>query len=329
MHVFRTEIIVPLFEKKINYSSSILLIGSCFSENIQQKFSYYKFSSLSNPFGIIYNPISIAKSIERIVENKFYTEDELLLVNENWISLDHHGLFSGTDKNIVLQNINQSIENWHQAIKKASHIFITLGSAWVYKHKAKDSIVGNCHKLPSTAFEKQLLSTHDIINALQNAILYLKKINHQIQVIFTISPVRHLRDGFTENQTSKSILFVALHELMQKEKSASYFPAYEILMDDLRDYRFYADDMVHPNNQAIAYIWEKLKNTFIQEDCFYLMDEIEKIKKAIAHKPFNTSSDQHQAFLKNQLFNIQKIENNFSRDFFKKEKELLQIQLNS
>lgn len=329
MNSFRTEIEIKSIEAKIDYHSSILLMGSCFSENIFQKFDFYKFNSLYNPFGIIFNPVSILESIERITEKKYYQEHELVYVNDSWVSLDHHGAFSGSDKVHVIKNINENMDKWHISIAKATHIFITLGTAWVYEHKEKNKIVANCHKIPSAEFSKRLLSVKETFEAIQRMSYLLQSANKKVQLVFTISPIRHLRDGFTENQTSKSILFVALQEFLKENESIKYFPAYEILMDDLRDYRFYSNDMIHPTVLAIDYVWEKLTHSYIDKACVEIMKEISGLKKAMGHRILNLDSIQSQSFFKNQLHNIEILQQKYPFLSFKEEGMYILSKINS
>lgn len=286
----------------INYQSKMVLLGSCFSENIGEKFDYFKFQHLQNPFGIFFHPKAIEKFIQQVVSKKVFTENDVFFENERWHSFDAHSSLSSQNKETLLSNLNSRIEHTHEALKNTTHLIITFGTAWVYRFLETDEIVANCHKIPQRRFQKELLSVNDISEIIIKITTLLKTINPSITLIFTVSPVRHLKDGFVENTQSKSHLIAGIHQAMQQsssEISMNYFPSYEIMMDELRDYRFYAEDMIHPNQTAINYIWEKFINACFTEDSVAIMNEIEAIQKGLLHKPFNEKSVQHQVFLEN------------------------------
>lgn len=256
-----------------------------------------KFNIVINPFGIIYNPVSIANAIIRSSQCQYYNEQELIYFNQKFISFDHHGDYSSEEKNNCLEKINSALLKTNDTLKNASHLFITLGTAWVYHYLPKNKIVANCHKIPQKEFKKTILSSAEIKSALRKAIDECRKINNSINIVFTLSPVRHLNDGFTENQLSKSILHFAIQQLINEIENCNYFPAYEIMMDDLRDYRFYKEDMVHPNDIAIQYIWEKFCNTAMEKNTLLAINKIEEIKKAVLHKPFFEKSEDYKKFV--------------------------------
>jgi hypothetical protein len=295
------------FAVKIEHHQKLLLIGSCFTENIGNKLRHLKFSVQENPNGILFNPVSIATSLHSYIENKQYKEEELFYQNESWNSWQHHSRFSNPDKATCLAAINQSQTAAHTFLKKADWVLITLGSAFVYELENKE-VVANCHKVPTDKFNKKLLSANEVAGMLQDAIEKLFVFNPNIKVIFTISPVRHLRDGFVENNRSKAMLIQAVHQLVDDHKKTFYFPAYELVIDDLRDYRFYAEDMVHPNYSATNYVWEKFVNTCIDETTQQLMKEINIINAAKSHKPFNPTSAQHKKFLQTNLDRVIKLQ---------------------
>ena len=294
---FRTNIQLQKERNQIDYNSKLLLIGSCFSENIYKKLDYFKFNTFSNPFGILFNPKAIEKLITNAINLNVYTEKDVFQLNERWHCFDAHSDLSATNKDELVRNLNTSITNTNKFINEASHIVITLGTAWVYRFIKTDNYVGNCHKIPQKKFLKELLSVNEILDSLENICTLINEINPQVNIIFTVSPVRHLKDGFTENSLSKSHLLSAIHQIIDKRKQKYYFPSYEIMMDDLRDYRFYNNDMLHPNETAINYIWEQFQNVWINEKSGSLMKEIDTIQKGLAHKPFNPNSEQHQQFL--------------------------------
>ncbi len=299
---FRTEIPISKTNNPIDYNSKVLSFGSCFAENMADKFDYFKFQNETNPFGIIFNPISIEKVIERTVQQKEFTEKDVFFHNERWHSYEVHSDLSNSDRQELLETLNKAILETNKKLKEATHIIITYGTSWIYKNLESNEIVANCHKVPQKQFAKELLSVEIIEKSIQNTIHLIQTINPDINFIFTISPVRHIKDGFAENQLSKSHLFAALHQTLKKTHNSqltihNYFPSYEIMMDELRDYRFYKEDMLHPNQVAIDYIWHKFSENYIAENAVSTMKEIEEIQKSLRHKSFNPESKQHQKFL--------------------------------
>jgi hypothetical protein len=290
----------------INYASNILLIGSCFVENIGNKLEYFKFQNLLNPFGILFHPKAIEVLIADSVGKKKYSEKDIFFYNEQWHSFDAHSKLSNPSKEILLLELNSQLGLTNQKIQKASHVIITLGTAWVYRFVESQNIVANCHKVPQKQFSKELLSVEEIVQSLENMVRLIKKVNPDVAIIFTVSPVRHLKDGFIENTQSKSHLITAIHSILTDH--IHYFPSYEIMMDELRDYRFYAEDMMHPNHLAIEYIWNKFKEVWISEDSNKIMDEVDVIQKNLQHKPFNPNSESHQKFLQNLEISKQQLE---------------------
>jgi len=280
----------------IDYNSKILLLGSCFSENIGNKLSYFKFQSVQNPFGILFHPKAIERLITNAMNEKEYSSKDLILQNERWHSFDAHSSLSSPDKNELLKNLNTSIKLTNKQLKEASHIIITLGTSWIYRLIETDTHVANCHKIPQKKFLKEIFTIDKISESLEAIVSLIKSINANVSVLFTVSPVRHLKDGFLENQRSKSHLLAAIHEIL-KQPDVCYFPSYEIMMDELRDYRFYAEDMLHPNKIAINYIWNKFFKTWISVDAEKTMQEVETIQKGLQHRSFNPKSKQHQQFL--------------------------------
>jgi hypothetical protein len=303
---FHLEFSPKPFASLINHQHKLLLIGSCFTENIGAKLKQHKFSVLENPNGILFNPISISKSLISYIENRQYTKDDLFYENESWNSWQHHSRFSHPDQNECLRLINQSQKDANSFLKDTDWVLITLGSAFVYE-LATTEVVANCHKVPTDKFNKRLLRIDEIVAALNNTIQRLQEFNSKVKIIFTISPVRHLRDGFIENNRSKAVLIQAVHRLADQSEKIFYFPAYELVIDDLRDYRFYAEDMVHPNYAATNYVWDKFVTTCIDEPSQQLMKEINVINAAKNHKPFNPTSAQHKRFLQTNLEKLNKL----------------------
>jgi hypothetical protein len=304
------------FNEKINHRQQLLLIGSCFTENIGTKLKQLKFSIAENPNGILFNPISIVKSLNSYIDNVQYTEADLFYQNECWNSWEHHSRFSHPDKNECLQMINTAQSAAHSFLKTANWILITAGSAFVYELadattplncENGERVVANCHKVPTDKFSKKLLSSAEVAHAFNLMLEKLFDFTPAAKVIFTISPVRHLRDGFVENNRSKASLIQAIHHLVDADDRLFYFPAYELVIDDLRDYRFFAEDMVHPNYAATNYVWGKFITTCIDEPSQHLMKEINIINAAKSHKPFNPSSQAHKKFMQNNLQKVVKL----------------------
>lgn len=308
---FHAEFTPQPFTQKIKHKDKLLLVGSCFTEQIGAKLSKSKFDVLENPHGIVFNPISIAEAISTYCEAYHYKENDLFFYNELWGSWHHHTRFSRIDKDIALQQINQSQQKAIDFIKNADWILITLGSAFVYERgdaPAADyeNVVANCHKYPTDKFNRRLLEPGEIVVQLRKMMdeVWLKNANTKF--IFTISPVRHLREGFVENNRSKAVLIQAVHSITSE--MVFYFPAYELVIDDLRDYRFYAEDMVHPNYAATNYVWEKFISTCIDERSQKLMLEINTINAARHHKAFNPASEAHKLFLKTNYQRVKKLQ---------------------
>lgn len=299
----KLQTVVPLLseKKRLDYQSALFLLGSCFVENIGEKLKYFKFQTLQNPFGILFHPIAIENLIIRAIEEKDYSDADVFYHNERWHCFDSHSDLSDPSKEILLSNLNSALLNTRNQFGKATHIIITLGTAWVYKDVTSQKRVANCHKLPQNQFTKELLTESEIEESLNRIISNIRKVNKDASVILTISPVRHLKDGFVENQRSKANLISAVGKIMESSltnKNLHYFPAYEIMLDELRDYRFYAEDMVHPNNLAIDYIWEKFKNVWISENAHPVMKRVQEIQRGLSHRSFNKEAAQHQLFLK-------------------------------
>jgi len=307
---FHLEFSPKPFETRISHRHNLLLVGSCFTEQIGNKLASHKFSVLDNPNGILFNPVSISRSVISYIEEKQYSEKDLFYQNECWNSWEHHSRFSNLDVTACLKNINQSQTGAHAFLKKAGWLLVTLGSAFVYELENK-MVVANCHKVPTDKFNKRLLTIDEVVAGLQMMIDKAIAFNPGLKIIFTISPVRHLRDGFTENNRSKATLIHAVHQFVEKNNNCFYFPAYELVIDDLRDYRFYAEDMVHPNYAATNYVWEKFIAACIDEPSQQLMKEIAVIVAAKNHKAFNPASEQHKKFLLTNLEKVKKLQQQY------------------
>ena len=307
----QTQIPIEKAGHQIDYSSELLLLGSCFVENMGDKLEYFKFKSIQNPFGILFNPISIETLISKSIRNYNYAVEDIFYHNERWHCFDVHSDLSDESKEGLLQKLNDAIKLTHQQILNSTHIIITLGTARVYRSNESKAIVANCHKIPQKQFTKVLLSVKDIVGSLKNIITMIQDINPNVQFIFTVSPVRHLKDGFVENQRSKAHLISAIGEVLlsqEQSRKKHYFPSYELMMDELRDYRFYATDMVHPNQLAIDYIWEKFIEVWISKESYPTMEKVDAIQKGIQHRAFNYDSKQHQKFLSSLREKIHEIQ---------------------
>lgn len=280
---FRTEIPTPKYPFDIDYQDKLMLVGSCFSDHIGSFFQELHFNTLSNPFGTLFNPVSIANALKISLNPSLFKEQYIDFFNEKWISYAHHGRFSHPDKETFWQNISQSLNRAHDIIVSADYLFLTFGTACCYRLIERDLIVANCHKIPSNQFEKQLLTIEQVVSLYQDLLEQLRKSNPQLKIIFTVSPVRHLGDGFHENQISKSILHLSIHQLVDNIFTF-YFPSYEILNDDLRDYRFYAIDLCHPSDSAVTYIREKITEAFFTPETQEKMKEVAKENKAQGHR---------------------------------------------
>ncbi|MPT30492.1 MAG: hypothetical protein E2600_02265 [Chryseobacterium sp.] len=282
---FRTEVGINVSEKKIGIEDCIFSIGSCFATEMHEKFSEGQIQSLNNPFGTIFNPYSIHNAIQQIYDAKEYQESDLILANENYISLDHHSSFDSRYSRRSLEKINKNIEEANQFLQNTSFVIITFGTSYIYEFLPKNKLVANCHKIPQKFFEKRFLSHQELTDSINKSIEILKDIcKNDTQILFTVSPVRHTKDGMIENQLSKSKLITAVHEVISQFENCHYLPIYEIMMDDLRDYRFYKEDMIHPNNQAINYIFEKFGGAYFSESTKDFIKENFKIMKALEHK---------------------------------------------
>jgi hypothetical protein len=291
-----TPVALQPLDKKIDYHSRLLWMGSCFAENMGNQFAQLGFSQLSNPFGILFQPLALQRLVERALQANYFTKTDLVYHNGLWHCFELHSICSNSDPEAMLKQLNAKLNLLKTQLKKATHIGFTLGTAWVYRHLERDEVVANCHKIPQAQFAKELLSVGQIETALQKLIESIQAVNPNVQVLFTVSPVRHSKDGLVENQRSKAQLLVALHQLIETHK-AYYFPAYEILLDELRDYRFYADDLLHPSPLAIRYIWDKWLSISTTPETQALIAEVEAVQKSRQHRPFNPDTEEHTVFI--------------------------------
>ena len=297
---FSTPVILGPDTVSIDYNANILLLGSCFAENMARQFDYYKFRHVANPFGILFHPLAIDEAIYRCLLGQKFDGADTFFSNGRWHSFHVHSDMSHPEQPIMLQNLEKQRQLMKKMLTEATHIIITYGTAWVYRDLVSKNVVANCHKVPATQFDKELLSIETIEAAITNTITSIQGVNPDVHIIFTISPVRHIKDGIVENQRSKAHLIAALHAVLESHRSDTvrYFPAYEIIMDELRDYRYYADDMIHPSSKAIEYIWQRFTESHMTGETHLVMAEVGKIQKAVAHRPSDPNSEAHNALMK-------------------------------
>lgn len=298
--------IAPL-QEKIDYRSRLMMLGSCFAENIGNRLKYYRFQTDVNPFGIVYNPSSVANVLNRLLENRLFCAEELLENNGKWVSLFHHGDFSATTPADCLARINNRMKESAAALRQADWLMITFGTSWVYWHKQQQFVVSNCHKFSSGDFERRRLSVEEIVREYTVLVARLREVNPGLKIVFTVSPIRHWKDGAHGNQLSKAVLLLAIEELVNSGADMYYFPSYEIVMDELRDYRFYAKDMLHISDAGIDYIWERFRTAYLSSRIEATMKRVEKINKALAHRAEDTQSRTHKEFLENVMQNIEQL----------------------
>ena len=279
----------PAFQ--VDYTTPVMMLGSCFVENIGEKLKYFRFPVDINPCGIVYNPFSVAETIYFLLHRKQFRADELWQNAGKWVSLSHHGCFSDRDVEECLRKINCRMENSSLFLRKTKVMVITWGTSWVYKHKSSGRIVVNCHKFPAGDFDHYRLGVSDVVSLYVNLLQELFAEMPELEVVFTVSPVRHWKDGAHGNQVSKAVLLLAIDELVRRFAQVSYFPSFEIVMDELRDYRFYAEDMLHLSAQGIHYIWERFRETYMTEQARDMMKQVDKLNKILLHRPLDAKDE--------------------------------------
>lgn len=299
------------FPFSISYKDKILLTGSCFSEGIGNQLKEFKFPVLQNPNGILYDPVSIADALLSYIQNKQYAEENIFEMNGLWHSWKHHSVFSGIHKKEVLHKINVTQNEAHTFLKEAKLLFITFGTAFNYQLNDTKEYVANCHKAPASLFIKKLLPVHEIITYILKAITALEYFNPGLKIIFTISPVKHVKDGVVQNNQSKARLIEAVHAITEQKENAFYFPSYELVTDILRDYRFYKSDLVHPNSMAVNFVFDSFRESLLDNSSKKIMDEIRKVTSAVNHQPFEKKSAAYQKFIDVQLEKINTIEKKY------------------
>lgn len=324
---FRTKVELPEGECRVTHEEQLMLWGSCFVENIGRYLCDNKFLCDVNPFGVLYNPLSISKAMRLLLQEKVYTVSDLRHDGRHWYSLMHHSSFSSACPEECLSLINARMKAGGEHIRKARWLMLTWGSAWVYEWKETGQVVGNCHKLADKHFRRRLLDVAEVVEDYRELFAAIHRINPEAQVLFTVSPVRHAKDGFHGNQISKSVLLLAIDRLCAEFPFCHYFPSYEIMMDELRDYRFYADDMLHPSAQAVEYIWECFSRCFFNEDTLRFLKEWEGIRKGLNHRPFDAQSEAYHRFISQILLKIESIKEKFPYLDLQNELSLCRIRL--
>ena len=302
---FRTSIPTKPLSFTLSHADRVLVLGSCFAESIGHQLIDGGFNAMVNPFGVLYNPASVGMALERLRTKQLFLEHELV-EQEGWYhSFSHHGSFSGTDLNKTLDSINKSFNQAVGFLAEATCLILTFGTAWVYTLPSTDQIVANCHKFPESFFERRRLSVDEIVLYYEDLLEDFHQINPNLKVLFTVSPIRHWKDGAHENTISKSTLHLSIEALCEAYDQVDYYPSYELLMDELRDYRFYADDMLHPSPLAQQYIWEHFSESLFSKSTREIVHQVRQIRKAMLHKPFHPDSDDYFRFAKKNIAAIE------------------------
>lgn len=321
MQSFRTTLAVQKAAFSLTYQEKTLSLGSCFAANIGERLQKYKIPIQNNPFGIVYNPVSVLKSLKILLSSRLYTEGDLFESDGLWHSFDHHGQFSHPEPEIALKGVNTSLRRARAHFAKCEALLLTFGTAFVFEYKKEKSIVANCHKVPADAFRRYRLETPQIAVPWIEFLKNLEKDRPNLKVILSVSPVRHLRDGLVENQRSKATLLLAAEQISRALDFVHYFPAYELLLDDLRDYRFYGRDLNHPNEMAIDYIWNFFLETYFDLQTQVILKEVQKIRSARDHRPLHPGAAAHRQFARRQLEKIERLQKKYSFLDFEEEKE--------
>lgn len=308
------------FESAVD--TPLLFMGSCFSDNIGGYLQEIKLPVISNPFGVMFNPVSVQQSLDRMVNSTEINEAGLVEHNGLWHHPDFHGSFSDPDKSTALSNMNEAISENHAFLKNTHHVFISLGTAFVYKDKTSGNIVANCHKMPADQFNRELLSIEEVLNSLQLMVDTLQQAGIQ-HIHFTVSPIRHLRDGLVQNQRSKAHLIAAVHQMVDEHETCYYFPSYEVVMDELRDYRFYAEDLTHLSQTAIQYLREKFLDTFYTPEAGKVISKLTKVHHSLAHKPLHPNTDEYRKFVASLKAEMEQLEQAYDFVSYTDEKNAL------
>ena len=324
---FRTQVELPERETEIRHSERIMLFGSCFAENIGNLLKENKFRCDVNPFGVLYNPLSIANALNQILEGKEYREEDLFFSGGLWHSWMHHSDFSAPSQEEALALVNSRLTKAKENLAKADWLVMTWGTAYVYIHQEMQKVVGNCHKQPDKTFRRLMLNAEAFVEECRDVLKKCREVNPNLKVLFTVSPIRHAKDGMHGNQLSKATLLLAIDEICRTCPNCFYFPSYEIVMDELRDYRFYSDDMIHLSSKAVEYIWECFSRCYFSKETQAIMKEWAEVKRALDHKPFRPNSDAYRAFLSQIVLKIMQMKEKFPYLEVQKEMELCESRL--
>jgi hypothetical protein len=289
---------------RISYSSPVMMVGSCFADEVGNMFHKGRIPVMINPFGVLYNPYSVANELEAIIGNREFRPEDLYRFEERYLSFDHDTGFTSSDLEKGLKQINSTTSSANQFLKSAKYLFITFGTARIYKLSEGGRVVANCHKMPASTFDRDLLSVDDIVARWSKLINKILDFNSEIKIYFTISPVRHWKDGAHGNQISKSILLLAVERLITESTFCNYFPSYELVLDDLRDYRFYKEDMLHPDKVAVDYIWNYLTDTFFDSETTKIYNKVIKITSSVSHRIIGDNKKEQKQFGESMLKKI-------------------------
>jgi hypothetical protein len=326
---FQTVVEVPKYKWMTGYSHKNIFMGSCFTENIGNRMAALKYDVDINPFGILYNPVSVANGLRILLKKKEFTTVDLIHQGGLWHCFYHHGRFSFPNKEDTLNNINNRIKTSSEFLKRADFLFITYGTAWIYRYKKTGQIVSNCHKVKATEFERERLTVVEIVSEYRELFAGIREVNPSLKVIFTVSPIRHWKDGAVENQRSKAVLLLAIDELIREfgDDFCTYFPAYEIVMDELRDYRFYADDMIHISEVAVNHIWEKFQSALIDKESQQIAVQVMKVVQAANHKPLHEKTPGYKRFVQQMETEIIRLESKYENLNLSTEKEYFKAEI--
>ena len=325
MDKFRTTVEIPAPGISMEYTDKSLWVGSCFAGTIGQMMKDYKFPVIVNPFGTLFNPLSVAGNLLRLISRKEYDTNDLFNYQHTWFSFDHYTGFSNPDRDACLRAVNTAFNAASAWLRHSKFLLLTFGTAVTFKQKKTGKVVANCHKMPSSEFNRHMAEPDEIIDLFNETIDQLRKVNPGIHIVFTVSPVRHWSDGAVSNQLSKSVLHYAIHRILKTHSNTSYFPAYEIFMDELRDYRFYASDLLHPSDSGTDYIWERFTDTYVDKASGKIMTGVSAILKAAGHRPFNTETTNHKKFVERTLLQISQLTSSYPFLDFSKEIAALQL----
>ena len=305
--MFHLDFQIPPSTTHLGLKHELLLMGSCFSESIGLKFKESKFKAEINPFGTIYNPISLFEVLNKSIKKAAPLNDEFVEHQDIYHWWHGHSLLSELTLDKAKKKVFEKLADTSERLNHLDWLILTPGTAWVYELNKNGRLVANCHKQPATDFKKRLLSVREIVEAYEDLFQVLKTVNPKLKVLWTISPVRHVKDGLIANNQSKSILHLAIDQIVKAHDDNYYFPSYEILIDQLRDYRFYATDLIHPSQEAIEYIWQAFGKTYFSPDTLRITSEWEKLRKALTHKPFHSTSKAHQNFISATISKLQRL----------------------